>query len=280
MEPAIPHSFPAEIPTFPSPPPIQQHEIETFPNDKLASYGGHGTLEILKVTQILEENSIPCCLAGTSALIYYGANRGRGDWHICVPTVQLDAVSSLLKSDPYTNDYISVRPFPIPQPGSLVHTFPRFKCNGVDLYFIIAPSKDCHFKCEPSNFQRSSNGLPYPKLDVFVQSLLDTHDMVALCDVVDGTNVSEEWGNEHLDLIGTNDMEWVEWKNNIINAQKDTCKLFCQVGTAVHSLRETWEETVRGKEKRMGWKHHKELFATRFRLHSMEDPWLNERDCA
>jgi hypothetical protein len=46
-------------------------------SDKLASFGGHGTLEILKVTQVLEGHGIPCCLTGTSALIYYGADRGR-----------------------------------------------------------------------------------------------------------------------------------------------------------------------------------------------------------
>lgn len=59
----------------------QGGEVEksgTAPLDKQASYGGHGTLEMLKVTQILEENGIPCCLVGTSALIYYGANRARG----------------------------------------------------------------------------------------------------------------------------------------------------------------------------------------------------------
>jgi len=52
--------------------------------DKRASCGGHGTLEILKVTQVLEGNGIPCCLVGTSALIYYGANRTR-----CVSEVTL-----------------------------------------------------------------------------------------------------------------------------------------------------------------------------------------------
>lgn len=29
-----------------------------FPSDKQASRGGHGTLEVLKVTQVLEENGI------------------------------------------------------------------------------------------------------------------------------------------------------------------------------------------------------------------------------
>lgn len=48
------------------------------PSNRAPSHGGHGTLEILGVIQVLEANDIPCCLIGTSALIYYGADRVRG----------------------------------------------------------------------------------------------------------------------------------------------------------------------------------------------------------
>lgn len=65
-----------------------------------------------------------------------------------------------------------------------------------------------HIVCDPSNLTRSPRGLPYPKLDVFIQSCLDTNNMLQLCDVIDGTNVTEEWGEKHLDLEGTNDVEW------------------------------------------------------------------------
>jgi hypothetical protein len=51
--------------------------MNASPNDKLPSFGGHGTLEILEVTQLLDEAGITCCLVGISALIYYGAGRGR-----------------------------------------------------------------------------------------------------------------------------------------------------------------------------------------------------------
>ncbi|EEQ34976.1 conserved hypothetical protein [Microsporum canis CBS 113480] len=37
--------------------------------------------------------------------------------------------------------------------------------------------------------------------------------MLPLCDVIDGTNVSEEWGEKNLDLEGTNDVEWAKAKN-------------------------------------------------------------------
>jgi hypothetical protein len=33
------------------------------------------------------------------------------------------------------------------------------------------------------------------------------------CDVIDGTNVSEEWGENNLDLEGTTHVEWAKEKN-------------------------------------------------------------------
>ena len=55
--------------------------------------------------------------------------------------------------------------------------------------------------------ERSLNGLPYPQLEVFAPSLLDTLDSVDLEDLVDGMNLTEQWGIENLDLSGTNDVD-------------------------------------------------------------------------
>jgi hypothetical protein len=57
------------------------------------------------------------------------------------------------------------------------------------------------------NFERSTTGLPYPKLEIFAQSLLDTCNAVALADFIDGMDLSEECGAEHIDLSGNNDVE-------------------------------------------------------------------------
>lgn len=54
-----------------------QHHVDAFLTNKQAPYSGDRTLEVLRVTQVLEGNGIPCCLVGTSALIYYGADRAR-----------------------------------------------------------------------------------------------------------------------------------------------------------------------------------------------------------
>jgi hypothetical protein len=45
--------------------------------ERLPSCNGHGTLEILEVTRILEKHDIACCITGVAALVYYGAGRGR-----------------------------------------------------------------------------------------------------------------------------------------------------------------------------------------------------------
>jgi hypothetical protein len=45
---------------------------------------------------------------------------------------------------------------------------------------------------------------------------LDTYNAVALADIIDGMDLSEEWGVEHLDLRGNNDVEWARQKNSRI----------------------------------------------------------------
>jgi len=61
--------------------PVEQFNDLAFMNrnldDEEPSFGGHGTLETLQVTKLLEGAGITCCIVGISALIYYGAARGR-----------------------------------------------------------------------------------------------------------------------------------------------------------------------------------------------------------
>lgn len=98
----------------------------------------------------------------------------------------------------------------------MAHTYTRFKLIGVTFYFILVPSNEIHLPWSPQHFQRSHHGLPYPKLDILIQSFLEINDHVSLADAIDGSNVSEEWGLSHLSLEGGNDMEWVEWMNGRI----------------------------------------------------------------
>lgn len=146
------------------------------------------------------------------------------------------------------------------------------------LWFRLIPSEDCHIDCNPSDIERSKLGLPYPKLEVYAQSLLDTFSGVALCDLVDGMNLSKEWGDDHLDLTGTNDVEWTKKKNERIrkNVPDDENACLFELSEIEMPRRQFWEETTGGKEHRLGFKYPKEYYATRFRLHSEGDPRLFE----
>lgn len=94
--------------------------------------------------------------------------------------------------------------------GSFEHLYPRFKLVGVALFFLIIPSQYCHISCEPANFEFGQTGIPFPKLDVFAQSLLDTCNLIGLDDLIDGMNLSTAWGEEHLDLDGITDVDWAK----------------------------------------------------------------------
>lgn len=135
-----------------------------------------------------------------------------------------------------------------------------------------------HIDCDPSNFTRSLRGLPYPKLDVFIQSCLDTYDMVQLCDVIDGTNVSEEWGEKNLDLEGANDVEWAKEKNK--RGEKFGGKWAdCQFAWGGRrSKLEMWQSLVRTKEDRLDWTKPKDVFVTQHRVIGVPDPWTELSD--
>jgi len=54
---------------------------------------------------------------------------------------------------------------------------------------------------------------------------------------VDGSDVSEEWGLENLKLEGITDLDWVEWKNNMIYSHMNVEMVLCGVASAAASLR-------------------------------------------
>ncbi|KAH9882394.1 hypothetical protein J1614_000630 [Plenodomus biglobosus] len=264
---------------FSKPIPVEQFNDPAFmnrsPDDELPSFGGHGTLEILEVTQLLDGAGITCCLVGISALIYYGAGRGRRDWEVCVPTEKLREASALLDS---VDTYETYPPRP-PDLGSLLHTFPRFKVVGKALCFTLIPSDDAHIDCIPPNIERSQMGLPYPTLEMFAQSLLDTNDMVALTDLIDGMDLTEQWGLEHLKLDAENDSAWIRRKNEKIRASIPLSPNSClmELGINTINLKGTWISRVRTKERRIGAELAEGYWATRFRGRGSSDPRSTER---
>ncbi|KAJ9414865.1 hypothetical protein QL093DRAFT_2449536 [Fusarium oxysporum] len=289
--------FPSSGKTLPPPPPFKVASKSR--NEKPASNGGRGTDDALTVTRILEASDIPCCLVGISALIFYGAARVRPvcvlqflvfawptnrladsfapvhqDWEICIPTELVGKAVQLLQSEPHSAYYDLVEPWPCPS-TSLLHTYHRFKGKGTNFYFILVPAQDVHIACEPSNITRSLRGLPYPKLSVFIQSCLDTRNETQLCDVVDGTNLSEQWGEENLELEGFNDVEWAQDINKrgreFENGRFAHWAPFAW--DAPRSRRDMWQSVVRTKKDRLDWTKPSDVFITQYRIIDDPDPW-------
>lgn len=198
-----------------------------------------------------------------------------------MPDADFSKAEFLFRSGPHSEDYMSIPCWPYHQVGSLQHIYPRFKRAGINFRFVLVPEWDVHFKCHPANFQLSSNGLPYPKLDILMQSLLDTQDKLSLVDLIDGTDVSEQWGVDHLNLDGATDLEWAKKKNKMI-VEANGGNAYTALGVPTqHILRKPlWEMLVRNKGARRGWKQPETLFATQYRLHGSPDPWTQDRKCS
>ena len=195
---------------------------------------------------------------------------------MCVPTEKLQEASALLDS---AEIYETYPPRP-PALRSLLHTFPRFKVVGKAMCFTLIPSDDAHIDCVSPNIERSQMGLPYPTLDIFAQSLLDTNDLVALTDLIDGMDLTEQWGLEHLHLDAENDLAWVLRKNEKIRASVplDFTSCFLELPNQPINLKETWIGIVRTKERRIGAELAEGYWATRFRGRASADPRSTERD--
>ncbi|KAF5678044.1 hypothetical protein FDENT_9098 [Fusarium denticulatum] len=226
-------------------------KLSEWNEGKRASNNGRGTHDALTVTRILEAADIPCCIAGTSALIFYGAAR----------------------SEPHSTAYHLAEPWDTPI-SSLLHTWHCFKHNETDCCFVIVPDRDVHIVCEPSNFIRSLRGLPYPKLDIFIQSCLDTGDELQLCDIINGTDLPEEWGEENLELDGTHDVEWaVEANKRGRENQDEMFALWSIFASKPKSRRAMWQSYVRTKKDRLDWTKPSHVFTTQYRMIDTPDSW-------
>ncbi|GLI78696.1 hypothetical protein PoHVEF18_007017 [Penicillium ochrochloron] len=201
------------------------------------------------------------------------------EWDLCVPDNKVNEAAALLSSELISDQIHPIPPHSTSHPFSLGHTYHRFKGRGIHFYFVLVPAHDAHIPSGPFQIQRSLTGLPYPTLPILMQSYLDMNDDVSLCDCIDGSNVSEEWGRRHLDLDGPNDLEWTNRMNQVVKeAARGKGWLFVHYfPTQIINKREKWESRVRSKKGRLGWTTPDNLFDTRFRLKGSPDPWTQKR---
>lgn len=131
----------------------------------------------------------------------------------------------------------------------------RFKCVDLCLFFLLVPAREVCIDIEKkASIVRGKTGLPFPSLPTFVQSLLDSHNLLDLEDIIDAMDLSEEWAAE-----------------NGVNLPDGSYP-------GPHSLKAQWERIARTKQKRMGLKYNPRIYASRYRRHRERDPretgWL------
>lgn len=93
---------------------------------------------------------------------------------------------------------------------------------------------------------------------------------------MDGSNVSEQWGENNLQLDGCN---YVEWADDMNRRGKEYANgKFAHgapfVPDVPKSRREMWQSKVRTKEDRLDWTKPKDIFVTQYRIVDDPDPWM------
>lgn len=238
---------------------------------------GRGIPQVLDVISKLAEAGIPSVVVGARAVIYYGAKRIPDDWELCVPDRFFEKATAMFTSAPLNEKYY---PWPkiLPQPGTNIHTYPRFTLKGVNFFFYISPAFEHRIDCDPQKCESSKLGVPYPKLEVFVQSLLETQRWLDLQNVVDGMNLTEEWGHDHLEFSGAGLEDYFREKNKRIleSIPEGIPDLITMLPHP--DLKAQWQKIVRNKEKRIGFKLPKDKYETRFRIKGSGDPRLRDRE--
>ncbi|PWY90417.1 hypothetical protein BO94DRAFT_24231 [Aspergillus sclerotioniger CBS 115572] len=225
--------------------------------------------EVSAVLSLLSDAGIHHCFIQQYAQIYYGSSIVQHDRVLCIQDEQFEQAVETLTSH---SDILSpCGPNPLRSPSQLNHKYPRFKAIGWATFWLLVPGEYCHLDVKPENIEFSKGGLPYPKLAVYVQSAIDSRDDGLLQELIDGMDLTEEWGEEALDLGGQTDTKWLEDRFQAFVGD-GVDPMFIWIDTTPVSRRKIWTEMVRNKQKRLGWKYPPEIYATRYRKHGAKDP--------
>jgi hypothetical protein len=164
---------------------------------------------------------------------------------MCVPQELHDKAKNLITSR--SEVYKATMPR-IPFQTVRMHClFPRYSCVALGIFFVLTTSQATHIQCTPENIEHSPMGLPYPKLAIYAQSLVDTQNVADLDELVDSQDLTLEWGCQNLALDGEADWNWGNWRVQRLD----------EVGSSIvdwrlnpRSRRELWENAIRGKKRR------------------------------
>lgn len=155
--------------------------------------------------------------------------------------------------------------------GTIDHHFPRFKFKGFRCFLQVVPAWVYRLSCTPESLEYSKLGLPFPRLPVLAQSLLETMSLVDLDDLVDGMLLDYEWGEQNLDLEGLTDTTWAARRLDFHEQCGEWGPVFLKGEGAVK--RKLWERAA-SDEARLKRRGHKALprDESRFRRKGQRDP--------
>ncbi|KAI0595513.1 hypothetical protein F4775DRAFT_568649 [Biscogniauxia sp. FL1348] len=245
-----------------------------------ASYDGRGILEILDVIKRLEEVEITCCVVGGNALIYYGVPRVGEEWLLCIQTDRFEEAVAVFTREPLS-DIFEPAPQILPQVGSLLHTYPHLKRKDVNFRIYLLPSSEYFVSdLDPSKIERSRLDVPYPKLEYFAQGLIDTQKWAELEALVDGMDLTEEWGDKNLDLQKPGEIEYAKRKNEKIRASLEQFpdSIPSTLRVTPRDVRERYLKIVRNKKRRIDiLATDKDKYLTRYRKKGSPDPRYRNR---
>jgi fido (protein-threonine AMPylation protein) len=93
--------------------------------------------------------------------------------------------------------------------------------------------------------------------------------------VIDGTDLPEEWGEENLELDGTNDVEWADDVNRRGREYEGGKYLHWSPFAFGHprSRRAMWQSYVRSKKDRLDWTKPSHVFTTQYHIIDTPDSW-------
>ncbi|KAI9719127.1 MAG: hypothetical protein M1828_006309 [Chrysothrix sp. TS-e1954] len=211
---------------------------------------GYGAVRDL--IEKLESSDVPCCVIDAAALNYYGCPFVLSDFRICVPTLDFEEAVNIVSTET-AGVYERLPRKDTWDPTDPVVAFARFRRTDRKLEVFIAAALSTHldvvFKTPDSILVSEQSGLPFPRLKHFVQSALDSGENSLADQLVDGMNLTEEWGVR----VGLR-FGHVTLRNNIRLDQH-----------------EYWHWLVTSKQKRMGYKYDPKVFASRYRRHREGD---------
>lgn len=197
---------------------------------------------------------------------------------------EFEAATRLIDSEP--EKYERVDP-PMPLFSSLEHTYPRYRPTQAESktlgFYLMPSSEDFLGDLKDDMIERSANNIPYPKLDVFAQNLVSIQKWDHLTALIDGMDLSLEWGQEHLRL-GTLSDDEVEYARAKMEKYAESMVRLGRSGTESTSglaidgvdKSQRWARIMSRKQQRASCHYNATNWKTQFRRKGSGDPRLQQ----